>query len=179
MYSFDECLESFRSYNSFSYLEKMLAMRFGGSIDDNTFLRLLGHYWTQFDNLGRYFSLLNVSPFGDLEEVCYDMMNAEEIRIYESLPDLVPVYRGCYKDINEEGYSWSLDKSVAAKFPLLDCYKMSGTPVLITEELEKHRIIAVKLVFDEVEVITNPFMETFRVYESHAINADGSIGGRI
>jgi hypothetical protein len=44
------------------------------------------------------------------------MMNRAERATYDSLPELLTVYRGCFTH-NKEGMSWSLDRKVAEKFP--------------------------------------------------------------
>lgn len=66
---------------------------------------------------------------------------------------------GCGRDVNEGGLSWSTDRKVAERFPFLMRYRVtwSGTlidPVLITAEVERDHIIALRLQRDEREIIT-------------------------
>lgn len=70
----------------------------------------------------------------------------------EELPSRVTTYRGCFQH-NKEGLSWSMDRQIAASFPLLNGYRSKGQPLLITATVEREKILALKNGRDEAEVI--------------------------
>lgn len=113
-------------------------------------LRILGEHWSGSDNIFAYRNILkNLLPkSGPVQE----MMTDREMAAYEALPEVVTIYRGCGEQ-NMKGASWSLDRDVAAKFPFLNRYKVSN-PMLITSQIAKSQILAVKLDRQESEVIT-------------------------
>ncbi len=65
------------------------------------------------------------------------------------------IYRGC-SEVNLNGLSWSLCLEVASKFPALMRYMppKGRRPLLVTGEVAKRRVIAVKLDRKEREIVT-------------------------
>ena len=62
-----------------------------------------------------------------------EMMTAaseEVMTTWQSLPDELTVYRGCYKN-NKKGLSWTLDKNTALQFPTFIRYKQKGQALLL------------------------------------------------
>lgn len=80
------------------------------------------------------------------------IMDIEENKCYDALPETVTVYRGCSADATS-GLCWTLDEQVANSFPFLTRFKAT-TPVVIRARAKKDRILAVKLDRNETEVIT-------------------------
>jgi hypothetical protein len=80
------------------------------------------------------------------------MMTSEERVAYQLLPDNLTVFRGCGPG-NMLGACWSLDRGVAAAFPMLNRYAQAE-PLLITASVRRERVLAVKLDRDEAEIIT-------------------------
>ena len=81
------------------------------------------------------------------------LMTPEELTTFRALPELVTIYRGCYEDLNEDGFCWSLDADIARRFPFLSRYTQTGTPVLITAEVPHDYIRFLKLCRGEFEVV--------------------------
>ena len=79
-------------------------------------------------------------------------MTAEELAVWNALPDVVNVYRGCGAD-NIHGACWSLSKEVAAGFAQLNRYQVAE-PLLVAATVAKADVLAVKLDREEAEVIT-------------------------
>lgn len=125
-------------------------------LDAEDFLRLLGEEWSGFDNIGLHIDELMDTPFaawGD-EEPILEMMRPEELEAYNALPEVVTIYRGCYQ-INTFGFSWSLSKEAAEKFPTYYRYwRPNEQALLITAKVLKKDIVAVKLDRGESEIIT-------------------------
>lgn len=141
--------------DSLSRLPELLGIQYRMAEDD--FLRLLGEEWSGFDNIGNHIDDLSDSPLflirGQEGVVKCEMMTPEEFAVFEALPDVITVYRGCYKP-NKWGLSWSLSKTVAEQFPTLNRYRQDGQPLLVTAQAMKKNIIAVKLDRKESEIIT-------------------------
>jgi hypothetical protein len=77
------------------------------------------------------------------------MMEEEEDNILRSLADEVTVYRGCQKGLNEDGLSWSLDKSKAKFF----ANRFGKKGIILERKIPKSDIVAVLTVRGETEVI--------------------------
>jgi len=133
----------------FVYLENEYSTAY---FSDQEFWKIAGWLWTDTDNHWQ-----NVRPWitvlrseRDSKE-CF--MNTEEQEFLKSLPDEVTIYRGCFKKINEEGLSWTLDESVAKKFSGYSRERENWTPIIKTQTVSKERIFAVKLGRQESEVV--------------------------
>ena len=93
------------------------------------------------------------SPLGERRGTVREMMTDEELEAYAALPDVVTIYRGCYK-ANKWGLSWSLSRQVAEEFPTLLRYRRDGEqPLLVTAKIMKTDVVAVKMDRGEQEVI--------------------------
>lgn len=111
---------------------------------------LLGRNWSCCDNIGEHLDdLMDLLPdVGPVEE----LMDAAERAAFAALPEVVTVYRGAGKQ-NRWGASWSLSRDTAARFPHLARY-WQKVPMLYTAQVEKRRILALKLDRGEDEVVT-------------------------
>lgn len=123
----------------------------------DTWVSVLGEVWDMCDNIGHHAELLEDIISDRLNSPQPMMMEGDELRIYQSLPDEVTIYRGCYK-INKWGFSWSLNRDVAARFPFLSrYYRRDEQPILVKAKVKKVNIMAVKNGRGEEEIITfNP-----------------------
>lgn len=144
--------------HGYSVAEQMeLILDWQYSMPPDEWLKLLGDKWS-FMIITPYIDELMAggSLLGDAigTGAVYLMMSDEEIAFYESLPDTVTIYRGCYEE-NSNGMSWSLDKNIAESFINTKLYKNEGQPILVTAEVKKNNILAVKLGRDEAEIITH------------------------
>jgi len=118
----------------------------------NHFFRCLGDEWSGCDNIssgGHYLDrVFRRAKRPDLD----GMMTENERAAFAALPKTITAYRGAYP-INAAGFSYTLDKTVAEKFPTLHRYRISGaTPLLLTVELPK-RYCVLKLDRNEQEIV--------------------------
>jgi len=127
-------------------------MRFSAIMSRRSWLRLLGEEWTGLDNFFAWNDELRQLLPG---RVTLLLMNKDERAAWRELPDIVTIYRGC-SEVNLNGLSWSLCPEIASKFPTLARYKPPNgrQPLLVTAEVAKQRIIAVKLDRKEREIVT-------------------------
>lgn len=139
--------------DSYSRLPTLLDISW--RLDDRDFLRILGEEWSSFDNIGHHIYDLWDTPFGRVRNAPFlEMMTPEELDFYNAQPELVTIYRGCYK-INKWGLSWTLSKDTAENFPTLNRYRRANDQaLLVTATAFKKDIIALKLDRDESEIIT-------------------------
>lgn len=136
-------------HDSFSRLEAIIG--FDWMMNRRSWLRLLGEYWTISDNLYVWDEWLReLLP----KRTTLLMMNQQERAAWQEIPATVTVYRGC-SEINMMGLSWSLCPKIAAKFPTLMRYAppTGQQPLLLTGQVAKSRITAIKLDRDEQEII--------------------------
>jgi hypothetical protein len=117
-------------------------------------LVLLGELWVSFDNIGLhgydlFWAIHERVP--DMDSVIRELMNDEERMAFEALPEQITIYRGCGPK-NIFGFSWSLDRKIAAKFPFSSRYR-TEEPKLLTATISKYRAAALKLARREQEVI--------------------------
>ncbi len=114
-------------------------------------LTLLGEVWSSCDQ--------NQRAGGGLLEIIVpdrtapEMMTPDERAALAALPETVTIYRGADRGVNEAGLCWSLDRTIAARFPFYVRY-LAKHPVLVTATVPRDRIAALKLDRSEQEVIT-------------------------
>lgn len=113
-------------------------------------MRLLGEFWSICDNVSKWRADLEMLLPQATEP---QMMDATERAILTALPEIVTVYRGADRGVNEYGVCWSLDRSVAERFPFLMRYR-AARPVLVTGKVPKSLIIALKVGREESEIIS-------------------------
>ncbi|MFZ2973860.1 MAG: hypothetical protein WA049_14585 [Ferribacterium limneticum] len=123
--SYEDARNELAFCNSYTRLPALLEIHW--RLADNDYLRLLGEEWAGFDNIGHYADALWETAFGwwSNDGPLLEMMTPDERDAYDALPDVVTVYRGCYK-INKWGLSWSLSKETAENFPSLLRYQRVG-----------------------------------------------------
>jgi hypothetical protein len=137
-------------HNSYSKLTEIIF--FSGIMSRRSWLRLLGEEWSGLDNLYEWRDKLReLLP----RRPTLLLMNEDERAAWRELPDIVTIYRGC-SEVNMNGLSWSLCPEIASKFPTLNRYRppKGHRPLLVTGEVAKRRVIAVKLDRKEREIIT-------------------------
>jgi hypothetical protein len=77
------------------------------------------------------------------------MMDEEDDNILRSLPELVTIYRGCQEFLNEDGLSWTLNKSKAEFF----ANRFGKKGIILERTISKNDIVAVLTGRGESEVI--------------------------
>jgi hypothetical protein len=78
-----------------------------------------------------------------------DMMNDEDKESLRLLPEEVTIYRGCQEGLNENGLSWTLDKSKAEFF----ANRFGKKGIILERKIPKSEIVALLTVRGETEVI--------------------------
>lgn len=112
-------------------------------------LAVLGDNWSICDNISEHLRWLRylLPQAGPVDA----MMTAEERAAWHALPERVTVYRGARQ--THLGASWTLDRATAERFPFLGRYTLGGPPVLLTAEVRRRNVLALKLDRDEAEAI--------------------------
>lgn len=117
-------------------------------LGDPTYWQLLTQIWVDTENQYAYlkdWKKLLASDRGDR----HDMMNDEDRQALRSLPDEVTIYRGCQKGLNENGLSWTLDKSKAEFF----ANRFGKKGIILERKISKSEIVALLTVRGETEII--------------------------
>lgn len=135
--------------DSYNRMETVLANR--RKIESTEWLIELGQAWSSCDNVGLHREPLQ-HLLSRLNRAELDLlMTPGEIEEHRALPDRFQIFRGCYEE-NSRGLSWSLNRTIAMRFPKLRRYRMSGTPLLFTGWAYRDQVV-LKLDRDEKEVI--------------------------
>jgi len=117
-------------------------------LSDTKYWSILSGIWTdtenQWQNLEQWKELLSVNRSSR-----HYLMDESEVQLLNSLPELVTIYRGCVKGLNEDGLSWTLDKAKAEFF----ANRFSKGGIILEREIPKSDIIAVLTGRGESEVI--------------------------
>ena len=117
-------------------------------LGDATYWQLLTQIWVDTENQYAYlkdWKKLLASDRGDR----HDMMNDEDRQALRSLPNEVTIYRGCQKGLNENGLSWTLDKSKAEFF----ANRFGKKGIILERKIPKSEIVALLTVRGETEII--------------------------
>lgn len=77
---------------------------------------------------------------GNLRKCFKKVMGAKDLRVYETLPDIVTAYRGCFDEYDSMAYSWTLDREVAEWFAKRKRWK--GNPIVAKVEVPKSFVLA-------------------------------------
>jgi hypothetical protein len=142
----------YKNYGSHERLPVLLEV--AEEMESEDFVRLLGELWSGFDNVGvyRYDLLWAIRDRGwNFESTIPEMMSPEEKAAFKALPELITIYRGCGPR-NKNGFSWSLNRKIAATFPFIQRY-WTDQPTLLTATISKHRAASLKLDRGEEEII--------------------------
>lgn len=117
-------------------------------LDDKEYWKLLGQIWVDTENAWANLKLWK--KFFSSKRAFRDyLMDWDEQLAHQSLADVVTVYRGCEKGVNEDGISWTLKKEKAEWFAT----RFSKVGKVLEMRIKKERIIAVFTGRNEFEVI--------------------------
>ncbi len=112
---------------------------------------LAGDVWSQLDNTWQQKWLVKLLTRQGRRGIL-QFMSPKERRAWLRLPEVIKVWRGCYK-FNRSGVSFSLDKEIAENFTKQNRYRADNhTPILI-EALVNRSDCVLKLDREEQEVI--------------------------
>jgi hypothetical protein len=108
-----------RFYGSHERLRALLVV--APEMEIGELLIVLGEEWTgldyiAFDSAELFYVLVEREV--DYESPIIQMMSSEEWAAFHAQPDEITIYRGCGPR-NRFGYSWTLDRKVAEKFPFM------------------------------------------------------------
>jgi hypothetical protein len=117
-------------------------------LSDTAYWKLLADIWTDTENQWQNYEEWK-ELIGSERGSRHYLMNEEDDQILRSLPDEVIIYRGCQKGINENGLSWTLDKSKAEFF----AKRLGKDGIVLEKKISKLDIIAVFTGRNEAEVI--------------------------
>jgi hypothetical protein len=123
-------------------------IKIADKLSDTDYWKLLSDVWIDTENQYAYLKEWKKLLASKRSSRHY-MMTEEEDNILRSLSQEVTVYRGCQKGINEDGLSWTLDKSKAQFF----ANRFGKKGIILERTVSKNNIVAVLTGRGEAEVI--------------------------
>jgi len=123
-------------------------IKIADKLSDTDYWRLLSDVWIDTENQYAYINAWKKLLASKRSSRHY-MMTEEEDNILRALAQEVTIYRGCQKGINEDGLSWTLDKSKAEFF----ANRFGKKGIILERTVSKNDIVAVLLGRGESEVI--------------------------
>jgi hypothetical protein len=151
----------FRNLGSSEMLGALMFLFEEDRIRERDWLVLLGDLWCNSDNIAFFKERIVgcIEQIGrDPSTVIPELMTKDEFTAFDALPDKITIYRGCGPR-NKAGWSWSLSREKAVRFPFMSRY-WSDKPTLLTATISKWRAAALKLERNEQEVIVIELPET-------------------
>jgi hypothetical protein len=128
------------------------------------FYKALGMIWSISDDIAMHKYVL-YRVFSNATRQQLDlMMVSKEIEALRALPEIIPIYRGCYPN-NRSGLSWSTDKEIAIGFTLQNRYHQSGQPQLLLEARIQREHAVLMLDRDEQEIIATKIIRPVKSLE--------------
>lgn len=125
--------------NSYTRLEAVVSLF--GTMPTSQWWMVFGEEWSCCDNIRSWVYWLN-SKFRQHSRLRLNMMDTKNRAAYDALPDVLTVYRGCYKH-NMAGMSWTLDRNMAVNFPSLLRYRSydGEQPLLLTMTILRNEVV--------------------------------------
>ena len=128
------------------------------------FYKALGMIWSISDDIAKHKKVL-CWVFANATRYQLDlMMGSKEKAALRALPEIIPIYRGCYPN-NRSGLAWSTDKEIAAGFTLQNRYQQSGQTRLLLEARIKREHAVLMLDRDEQEIIATKIIRPVKTQE--------------
>jgi len=119
-------------------------------LSDTAYWKLVADIWTDTENQWQNYDEWKELMGSDRPSRNY-LMDEDEFNTLLALPDVVTIYRGAQVGINENGLSWTLDKSIAKWFSTR--IERDGEPIVLEKTVPKSDIIALFKGRGESEVI--------------------------
>lgn len=123
-------------------------IKIADKLSDTDYWKLLSDVWIDTENQYAYINAWKKLLASKRSNRHY-MMTEEEDNTLRSLPDEVTIYRGCQKGLNENGLSWTLNKSKAQFF----ANRFGKKGIILERKIPKSDIVAVLTGRGEYEVI--------------------------
>lgn len=125
-----------------------------GKIDVPEYAELVAAVWTDSENIHQNLDVWEELFEGlNTEEARPHLMDAEELAVFEGLPEWITIYRGCIVDLNENGLSWTLDRDRAAWFARRFVSSHGGAPEVRVATVHKSYVLAYFAGRNEEEIV--------------------------
>jgi hypothetical protein len=142
-----------KNFNQFIFLHerpyRLLAfVDIKRNLNNKNYWKLLSNIWTDTENSYQDLETWR-KLFQSKRNHKENLMDEQELETLESLDNELVVYRGCVKNLNENGLSWTLDKNQAKWFA--NRFEKDG--VVLEKQISKKSIVAYFNGRNEEEVI--------------------------
>lgn len=135
---------------------------------DDEYFPLVGFAWVEIDRKRVSPAIVEplFRPAGRDPAKQDKVMNTAELQVYNALPPIVEVFRGCTRD-TADNCSWSRDRNKAVEFardfagPIQDpSSDEDQSPVVLRGLCKKCDVLAVFTRWGELEIVVSPFVLT-------------------
>lgn len=148
--------------DSYSRMGALLSAR--KHLQWQVFYKALGMIWSISEDIAKHKYVL-YRVFSNATRQQLDlMMGSKEMAALRALPEIIPIYRGCYPN-NRSGLAWSTNKEIAAGFTLQNRYQQSGQPRLLLEARIKREHAVLMLERNEQEIIATKIIRPVKTLE--------------
>ena len=140
----------FRHFDKPERFEALMRLR--SVLSPSDFYRLFGDIWINSESLYMHQDAIREALTNPPAAHIY-MMEPEEREMYDRVPEITTIYRGCWAD-NQESWSYTLNEQRATWFARRCPY--DGQPLLVTAQVKRTDIIAFFTRRGEEEVVVDP-----------------------
>lgn len=130
-------------------------LEFADHMTDQVFWEILGSIWTDSENIWQ-----NENEWRNLLESDRPgrehVMDDDDRRAFNDLPDKIDIYRGCISEQNEDGLSWTTNVKVAEFFAKRFAGLHDGDPIILCGTVDKSDVLFYSAGRNESEVVVLP-----------------------
>lgn len=120
-----------------------------GKLAGHLWLRLVGEFWTRCDGDREALTRL-MRTYSDWAEL---IASPRERILLRTLPEQMILWRGCYRGLNEDGLSYSVDSEGARQYPLRGRYRRDDAEAVVVRALVDRSQCVVKVDCGVMEVL--------------------------
>ena len=158
----EACEWLYTHHDSYSRMGALLSAR--RHMQWQVFYKALGLIWPLSDDIAKHKYVL-YRVFANATRYQLDlMMEPREKMALKAMPEIIPIYRGCFPN-NRSGLSWSTAKKIAAGFTLKNRYEQPGQRRLLLEARIRREHAVLMLERNEQEIIATKVMRPIKTTE--------------
>lgn len=139
-------------------------MDIADEMTDSQYWEMVGDVWTDSENIWQNYEEW-LELLSDERPGREFMMSEEEREALASLPEEIEVYRGCHRELNEGGLSWTTDKERATWFAKRFADHRDGEPLVIVGKVKRENVLAYFTGRSESEIVAFEHAVTIVRYE--------------
>jgi hypothetical protein len=120
-------------------------------LSDRDYWELVGGVWIDSENIFQCIDEWS-ETLGSPRKYRRHIMDADERRDLRAMPETITIYRGCRREMNEDGWSWTTDRAKAEWFAKRHPWS-DGNPLVIEATVPKKHVVAYFTGRNESEIV--------------------------